>query len=95
MHEIELGVWRSLFLHLLRILESMDGLIHKLDWRFVWFTLHLHFLMIALSRYRQISTFGRDSIRRFSNNVSGLKRLGARDYENLLQVSIFAYIIGE
>ena len=51
--------------------------------------------MIALSRYRQIPTFGRDSIRRFSNNVSGLKWLGARDYENLLQVSIFAYIIGE
>lgn len=32
-------------------------------------------------------TFGRDSIRRFTNSVSELKKLGARDYENLLQVS--------
>lgn len=34
-------------------------------------------------------TFGRDSIRRFTNSVSELKKLGARDYENLLQVSKF------
>ncbi len=38
------------------------------------------------NRYRDIPTFGRDSIRRFRNNVSELKKLGARDYENLLQV---------
>ena len=36
MHEIELGVWRSLFIHLLRILECGIGLINKLDWQFVW-----------------------------------------------------------
>jgi hypothetical protein len=35
MHEIELGVWRSLFVHLLRILECGIGLINKLDSRFV------------------------------------------------------------
>jgi len=35
MHEIELGVWRSLFTHLLRILECGIGLINKLDWRCV------------------------------------------------------------
>lgn len=40
-------------------------------------------------RFRDVPTFGRDSIRRFTNNVSELKKLGARDYENLLQVSIF------
>lgn len=38
-------------------------------------------------RFRDMPTFGRDSIRRFTNNVSELKKLGARDYENLLQVS--------
>jgi hypothetical protein len=37
MHEIELGVWRSLFIHLLRILECGTGSINKLDWRFVLF----------------------------------------------------------
>lgn len=40
------------------------------------------------ARFRAIPTFGRDSIRRFSNNVSELKKLAARDYENLLQVPV-------
>lgn len=37
-------------------------------------------------RYRQIPTFGHDTIRKFSNNASGMKKLAARDFEDLLQV---------
>jgi hypothetical protein len=37
-------------------------------------------------RFRQISPFGRDTIRKFTNNVSGMKKLAARDFEDLLQV---------
>lgn len=34
MHEVELGVWKSFFIHLLRILASVDdGLIVELDRR--------------------------------------------------------------
>jgi hypothetical protein len=34
LHEVELGVWKSLFIHLLRILESVNqGLVHELDLR--------------------------------------------------------------
>lgn len=34
MHEFEIGVWRSVFIHLLRILQTVDsGLIHELDRR--------------------------------------------------------------
>jgi hypothetical protein len=34
LHEVELGVWRSLFIHLLRILQAVNpGLIHELDRR--------------------------------------------------------------
>lgn len=34
MHEFELGIWKALFLHLLRILEAEDKmLIHELDRR--------------------------------------------------------------
>jgi hypothetical protein len=34
MHEVEAGVWRALFIHLLRILQSVDeGLLTKLDRR--------------------------------------------------------------
>jgi hypothetical protein len=34
MHELELGVWKLLFIHLLRILDHQDkSLVHKLDQR--------------------------------------------------------------
>lgn len=32
-------------------------------------------------------TFGRDSIRKFASNVSEMKKLAARDFEDILQVS--------
>ena len=38
--------------------------------------------------FRQMPTFGADIIRRFSTNVSELKKLAARDFEDLLQVGI-------
>jgi hypothetical protein len=37
-------------------------------------------------RYRQMPTFGRDTIRKFDNNVSAMKKLAARDFEDILQV---------
>lgn len=36
MHEFELGVWKALFIHLLRILQAEDkNLIHELDRQYV------------------------------------------------------------
>lgn len=36
MHEFELGVWRNLFIHLLRILNAENSvLVHTLDQRYV------------------------------------------------------------
>ena len=40
-------------------------------------------------RYRQIPTFGRDTIRRFANNTSEMRKLAAQDFEDILQVSFF------
>ncbi|KZP02363.1 hypothetical protein FIBSPDRAFT_905925, partial [Athelia psychrophila] len=73
MHEFELGVWKSLFLHILRILEAYAKKSGK------------NVTNILDARYRQVPSFGRDTIRRFSSNVSELKCLAARDYEDLLQ----------
>ncbi|EJD50311.1 hypothetical protein AURDEDRAFT_58565, partial [Auricularia subglabra TFB-10046 SS5] len=42
-------------------------------------------------RYRNLSTFGRATIRKFHNNVSEMKRLGARDFEDILQCAIAAF----
>ena len=34
MHEFEVGVWRSVYIHLLRILQSVShDLLVELDWR--------------------------------------------------------------
>jgi hypothetical protein len=36
LHEFEIGVWKMLFIHLLRIVTAHDpGLIHQLDQRYV------------------------------------------------------------
>ena len=40
-----------------------------------------------LHRYREVPTFGRDTIRKFVHNASGMKKLAARDFEDLLWVS--------
>ncbi|KAF7966593.1 hypothetical protein HWV62_37801 [Athelia sp. TMB] len=75
MHEFELGVWRAIFIHLIRILEAHDKtLVAEMD-----------------RRFRLVPAFGRDTIRRFSSNVSELKKLAARDYEDILQCSIAVF----
>jgi hypothetical protein len=45
------------------------------------------------TRFREIATFGRGTIRRFGNNVSGMKKLAARDFEDILQVCLFWCIV--
>ncbi|RDB21901.1 hypothetical protein Hypma_011139 [Hypsizygus marmoreus] len=72
MHEIEAGSWRSLFIHLLRILECIGE----------------HLVWELNRRFRATPSFGRDTIRRFMNNISELKQLAARDWEDMLQCAI-------
>ncbi|KAJ3557650.1 hypothetical protein NM688_g1363 [Phlebia brevispora] len=72
LHTFELGVWRTVFIHILRVLNGLDKkLLAELDHRF-----------------RRVLTFGNDTIRRFTDNVSELKKLAARDYEDILQCII-------
>ncbi|TBU38655.1 hypothetical protein BD309DRAFT_1083909 [Dichomitus squalens] len=72
MHEYELGVWKSMFTHLIRILEAVDSqAVDELD-----------------KRFRQVPTFGRSTIRKFAHNVSEMKRMAARDFEAILKCII-------
>ncbi|KAF7985614.1 hypothetical protein HWV62_3931 [Athelia sp. TMB] len=73
MHEVEIGVWKGLFIHLLRILEAHDK---KTKTTMKEFN----------KRFRMVPSFGRATIRRFVNDVSALKQLAARDYEDILQL---------
>ncbi|RXW13303.1 hypothetical protein EST38_g12551 [Candolleomyces aberdarensis] len=78
LHEFEIGVFKAFFTHLIRVLHTLEkDAVSVLNSR--------------NPRYRATSTFGRDTIRRFSNNASEMKRLGARDFEDLLQCAIPAF----
>ncbi|KAG8696869.1 hypothetical protein FRC08_006873 [Ceratobasidium sp. 394] len=41
--------------------------------------------ILVLQSFRQITSYPPDTIRKFHHNVSGMKRLAARDYEDILQ----------
>ncbi|PPR03767.1 hypothetical protein CVT24_007510 [Panaeolus cyanescens] len=72
MHEFELGVWKSTFTHLMRIFHVTGN----------------DAIQIINQRYRRIPTFGVSTIQRFSENVSAMTKLAARDFEDLLQCAI-------
>jgi hypothetical protein len=88
MHEVELGVWKALFIQILRLLDASDkGAINTLDKRCVRVSpAQCMPLTTSVRSYRSMPTFGRDTIRRFTNNVSEMKQLAARDWEDILQV---------
>jgi hypothetical protein len=89
LHEFELGVWKALFAHLLHILSAAakgNILVHELDCRLVSFKKpDLLQLMDPLS-YRLISTFSRNTIRKFTLNTSEIKKMAVCNFEDILQV---------
>jgi len=92
LHEFELGVWKAIFTHLLRLLDALKpSMVHELDHRLDF----LEYLVISVDtmfRYRQVPTFGRDTIRRFRTNSSEMKKMAARDFEDLLLVWSLLFI---
>ncbi|KAH9915299.1 uncharacterized protein BXZ73DRAFT_106270 [Epithele typhae] len=68
MHELELGVWKGTFHHLMRMLESL-GANHVQEFN---------------NRMQQMPTFGNGRLQMFRENVSSRKGLAARDYESFL-----------
>ena len=91
LHEVELGLFKMVFTHLIRILQSIgDDRIRELNWRYVSASCSPNeTLLIHVRRYSQVPSFGSSdsAIRNFPNNVSDMKKLAARDFEDLLQVS--------
>ncbi|KDQ25344.1 hypothetical protein PLEOSDRAFT_1106287 [Pleurotus ostreatus PC15] len=72
LHEFELGVWKAVFTHCVRILHVIGG----------------ETVSILNERFRKVPTFGRTTIRRFHNNAAAMKKLAGRDFEDLLQCAI-------
>ena len=93
LHEFEVGVWKRLYVHLIRLLEAFNNhqrttLTGELDLRQVSFHTETAMVLngLLVYRYRLTPTFGRDSIRKFGVNASEMKRRAARDFADLLQV---------
>ncbi|KAI0704524.1 hypothetical protein C8T65DRAFT_578127 [Cerioporus squamosus] len=72
MHEFDLGVWKGIFIHLMRLLHAQGDLVVKEFDR----------------RMRAMPTWGRDKVRRFWQDASARKKLAARDYEAYLIVML-------
>ncbi|KAA1477321.1 hypothetical protein DENSPDRAFT_828693 [Dentipellis sp. KUC8613] len=70
LHEFELGVWKGTFAHLIRLLIAIGG----------------NQVQELNTRYRSVPRFGSSTIRPFSNDAAAMKKLAARDFEDLLQV---------
>ncbi|KAF8835227.1 hypothetical protein BDN67DRAFT_1015721 [Paxillus ammoniavirescens] len=75
LHEFELGVFKSVFKHLLRILHATGP----------------EPLIILNKRFCMIPSFGKGAIRRFPSNVSDIKQRAARHFEDVLQCAIPAF----
>jgi hypothetical protein len=90
MHECELGTWKALFTHLIRLLYALPGgdrLVATLDYRFVTRRFPCVFETDGIKcRFRQVPSYGNGVIHKFANNTSEMKRLAARDFEDILQV---------
>jgi hypothetical protein len=94
MHECKLGTWKALFTHLIHLLYALpvgDHLVATLDNRSVRSSV---ILLTDLKvngikhRFRQIPSYGNGVIQQFANNASKMKRLAARDFEDILQVCL-------
>jgi hypothetical protein len=88
LHEFELGVWKAVFSHLIRILYAAGAsgrLVAELDRRFVAISYRERYVNNVI-RFRLVPTFGQSTIRQFGNNASEMKKMAARNFEDLLQV---------
>ena len=87
LHEVELGVWKSLLTHLIRMLHVCGaGKVHEFDERYVSPCMHtVEQPHLSLTSFRMVAAFG-DKVRRFEGNVSDMKRLAGHDFEDILQV---------
>ncbi|KAG6838659.1 hypothetical protein C0991_009889 [Blastosporella zonata] len=75
LHEFELGVFLAVFKHSICILYAAGN----------------DSIQELNRRFWNTPTFGRDTICKFSHDIASMKKLAARDYEDILQCSIPAF----
>ena len=90
LHEFELGIFKSVFRHLLHLLHATSGtnLVATLD---AWYVCVQCIIFDQMphgfwNRFCQISSFRKGVICRFPSNVSDARQCAARHFEDVLQV---------
>jgi hypothetical protein len=92
LHEFGIGEAKRLLIHLFRIIEAiqrqdptLSSLLTEINERYGHsFRTHRLQSSVSSSRYRQVPTFG-NSIRTFTRNVADMKKMAARDIEDVMQ----------
>ena len=88
LHEIEIGIFKQIFTHLVWILYTRGAsVVARLDRQYLLNPFSIVSVItfdVAIS-FRKVSSFGRSTIRNFSNNISEMKKFTARDFEDVLQ----------
>lgn len=72
-------------------LQAVSSLLSLIDGEHLWL-LMLSFDLFSI-RYCLVPSFGRSTIQKFSSNASEMKKLAARNYEDLLQVDLSCLVI--
>lgn len=49
--------------------------------------IYYYYTILTFCRYRAVPTFGLSTIRHFTDNTAAMRKLAARDFEDILQVS--------
>ena len=90
LRKFELSIWKLLLTHLLRVLNAASCrpgvLADMLNTRCAWPLILERMRSFWKNRFCQVPMFGQFTIWSFHNNVSEMKRLAARDFEDILQV---------
>lgn len=87
MHEFELGVFKALFIHLIRICYAIGPhAVQILNERLAILRSRYQFVIDPYARFRRVPKFGCYTIRKFTKDASALKQMAACDFEDLLQV---------
>ena len=87
MHKFELGVWKATLMHLIQLLyEVGNDAMQEFNAQYMSYFLIILNFQLKIVRFRLVPMFGRDTIHKFSSNISGLTKLAARDFKDILQV---------
>jgi hypothetical protein len=87
MQKFELGIWKAIFTHLIRLLYAVGPgghLVTELDWRCIFSKVLMLVTDSFFTRFRLVPTFRRSTIRCFVASASEMKKLAARNFKDLL-----------